>query len=855
MTTAIASLSSRAAGSEAANAFDQNILEEWACWLRGEIDEEWRPGEWNGDLLLFVGDLDSPSISAGRCHHPLCDVPTDSSRYCTNCHKALRGLGMKADEFEVSYVPQPNRTMNAVPPKCGVPGCQRDCISRSLCRSHYQGWISRGRTLLRHAAQPAQLDEAVAIWAATQNPLGTMPACDVRGCRSEKSGPAGLCSAHRKAWVKHLRSAGGPTHGQPVLSAWVENATPYLSAHMFSLAPLQLIPRLELLYAIQKYDTRDTPLRLKSIKGAVRAISHLPNLALAGSIVPDLARTGDSGTNSFLKFVHEEVRHSFGRFRGIEEAESLTWELTRLSTPLPSQFSKTGVRRNAGSVDFSTIQQDWLRSLAMHWVLTVAPDSRTLRDRIRSCTVASRALSSRPGGGNAPSDLGYADMTAVFNAFNTLMQPDGKPYGGKQRSSLFRGFEDLLDFGRRDGRLDCLSSRFARHPKEHRIKIDVIEEDEVGKAIPESVIRQLDQYVHLIGDGVVYGELTPEQINEMLRTAYVILRDTGRRPREVAGLELNCLHYDSGEYELIWDNTKSRRLRRRLPLADMETIAAIKKWKKIRSGLEIPMQSAEFLFPAISEKSGTPRMMTGVLSSMIRSWVDSIPEIDSEEPGPDGRPLPLDRMLIFPYAFRHSFCQRYADAGVEPHVLQALMDHKSADTTATYYKVPAKMKREAIETIRPLTTDRNGAPAPMTSSTSYELRSVAVAFGNCIEPSNVKAGGKACPIRFQCAGCGSYRPDPSYLPAIDEHIRALKADRELATATDAADFVLRNFDDQIAAFQEVRKKQKEKLALMPDEMRHEVEEASKVLRRLRARDSHTAVSLGMPQFGPPEEEV
>ncbi|MFJ2258597.1 DUF6262 family protein [Streptomyces sp. NPDC087844] len=137
-----------------------------------------------------------------------------------------------------------------------------------------------------------------------------------------------------------------------------------------------------------------------------------------------------------------------------------------------------------------------------------------------------------------------------------------------------------------------------------------------------------------------------------------------------------------------------------------------------------------------------------------------------------------------------------------------------------------KMKREAINTIKSLTTDRFGKPAPMGSSTAYEMRSVAVAFGNCIEPTNVKAGGKACPIRFQCAGCGSYRPDPSYLPAVEEHIRALKADRELAAAMGAADFVIRNLDDQVTAFQGVGESQKEKLASMPDEMRDEVEEAS-----------------------------
>ena len=68
----------------------------------------------------------------------------------------------------------------------------------------------------------------------------------------------------------------------------------------------------------------------------------------------------------------------------------------------------------------------------------------------------------------------------------------------------------------------------------------------------------------------------------------------------------------------------------------------------------------------------------------------------------------------------------------------------------------------------------------------------------------------------------------------------------------AAEFVIRNLDDQVAAFQAIRENQKEKLASMPDEIRHEVEEASKVLRKLRAGASTGAVSLGMPAFGPPE---
>jgi hypothetical protein len=116
---------------------------------------------------------------------------------------------------------------------------------------------------------------------------------------------------------------------------------------------------------------------------------------------------------------------------------------------------------------------------------------------------------------------------------------------------------------------------------------------------------------------------------------------------------------------------------------------------------------------------------------------------------------------------------------------------------------------------------------------AYELRSVSVPFGNCREPSNVKAGGKACPIRFQCAGCGFYRPDPSYLPAIEEHLTALKADRETATAMHVDAFVVRNLDEQITAFGQVAATMHHTLNALPAEERAEVEQA--VARRSKCR--------------------
>ncbi|MET7466543.1 hypothetical protein [Nonomuraea sp. NPDC005501] len=158
--------------------------------------------------------------------------------------------------------------------------------------------------------------------------------------------------------------------------------------------------------------------------------------------------------------------------------------------------------------------------------------------------------------------------------------------------------------------------------------------------------------------------------------------------------------------------------------------------------------------------------------------------------------------------------------------------------------------------------DCDGRPAVFGSATAYELRSVAVPFGNCVELSNVKAGGQSCPIRFWRAGCGFYRPDPFYLLAIEEHLSSLRADRKTAVALEVDVFVVRNLTDQITAFQQVADTMREMLEQLPTEERSEVEEASKVLRRSRAargliadRRGHPGMRIGLRAREPRRDHV
>ena len=51
--------------------------------------------------------------------------------------------------------------------------------------------------------------------------------------------------------------------------------------------------------------------------------------------------------------------------------------------------------------------------------------------------------------------------------------------------------------------------------------------------------------------------------------------------------------------------------------------------------------------------------------------------------------------------------------------------------------------------------------------------SVHVPFGTCSEPSNVAAGGGACPLRFRCVGCDHFSTDVYCLPELRAYLDGL----------------------------------------------------------------------------------
>ncbi|MGH3755742.1 MAG: tyrosine-type recombinase/integrase [Pseudonocardiaceae bacterium] len=505
-------------------------------------------------------------------------------------------------------------------------------------------------------------------------------------------------------------------------------------------------------------------------------------------------------------------------------------------------------RRVPGNADLSVIEQLWLRRLMQRWVEIEHPPARTFNQTLRAVRMASRALAERPGGGQDPTALRFTGMSAVVATIWSQTSPGGTPYATNTAGNWHAVWFKLLDFGGRAGLLDDLGGSFVRdrgsHPHPHRRR-GRDNEDEAGKAVPESVIAQLDAQLGSLGDGPVYGygntAITRQDLRVMYQTAYVLLRDTGRRPTEIASLTRDCLEHDRGDVSLIWDNHKSRRLRRRLPIT-AGTAQAVRAWQERRGHLVVPARGEKFFFPALTRDSPHPHLGSAAISGAIRIWADGLPELLCEDFDAAGNRIPFDRSRIYPYAFRHSFAQRHADAGTPTDVLRELMDHRSIETTAGYYTVSMKRRRHAVAALSAHVVDRHGAPAACTTS-AYQLRSVAVPYGGCTEPSNIKAGGRACPIRFQCAGCGFYRPDPSYLTAIEQHINDLRADWETAHAMDAAAFVLTAMTEEINAYHAVAATMRTRLAELPAPERAGIEQAATVLRKIRAAGATTALPL------------
>lgn len=788
---------------------------EWVDWLRERLDPSWRAGEWDPESLLFTGDLANDRTAVWPCRTPGCSTAT-RRQYgrCEGCRRARCISAMSWEDFDAAPPPRPTRPL--VPTStCLVAGCGSEPLCRGLCQRHEKSW----------RRDPAEPVEEFAVRA---QPLVRQAECLVPGCVREGLTRRGLCRFHHN---RLLRRYPVSELTPEVFTGWLASERTRLAVHQFSLAGIGEPLATEVLYGLQQRDTCPPPLDPTEVRILLGRLGEADSLRSADPqmVCESGGMVYNNSTRGLFRDLHRHLERAWAHYSGVDPFAGDVWQVALLdlqhnaSRPWPC---------TRGVIDFGVIEVDWLRVVVKDWAKTTRPYLQRLRETLRAARVASQALIA--AGCTDPTLLDAGNFTRLAEVITSQRRDDGAAYSASHRNLLLRQFGVVLEHGRASGLMAMVPDPFRPSVRRARVR-DEPSEDEIGKALPESVIAQLDANLGLLGPTGRGGVFTAADLQAMHQTVYQILRDTGRRPGEVTSLSVDCVEVIDGQHNLVYDNHKAARRGRRLPIT-AATAAIIAHWRQHRVGLRTAPVIDRWLFPSplLRTQQSRGHITPNCVRRAFKAWAAKIEVIDSELLGPDGTSEPFDRSAVLPYALRHSYAQRHADAGVPVDVLKELMDHVSVTTTMGYYSIGLKRKRQAITAVGALATNAAGDPAPFTSPTAYQRASVSVPYGNCTEPSNVTAGGGACPIRFQCAGCGFYRPDPSYLPAVEEHLADLRRDRETARAIGAAEYVVANLTAQIDAFTAVVDRMRDKLADLPAAERAEVEDASKLLRRARA---------------------
>jgi integrase len=808
---------------------------DWAEIVETQLAVSWRPGEWNPELLLFTGLLDTSTTLAFTCSTPGCGEPSRTKATpCYECAQELKTYAGDRAVFRRTHTANRSWTGHALP-QCEITHdgdrCQRTATTRGLCRSHWSKWLlwkRRGSTFEEY------LEGCTDLYARRDT-------CRVIGCEHEiVTAVWGLCSPHDQQLSGH----GTRARSRQRFDEFIVNARPLVRIHQFSLTGLVPALRAEILYVLQRRDDEGFHIDPTMIRTVIKKCDQRECASLLDFTefeIAELSRS-NAGQRSFLRSARLHLTRLQARHGRQDPYDGDLWDAALLGLVASGTRPYPAIR---GTLDFSEITLSWVKHLVKQWVRHIEPDVITARYMIRTAKLACEALALRAGG-HDPSQLRLADMTAVVRTINTATRTDGQLYSPGYRAWQLGSWRDLLEFGRSAGLMDDVPGDFAVLST-HRIDKQQPEEEKAGKSLPVAVIRVLDAHIDTLRPlfertFVGWGA---DDYALMYRTMYFIFRNTGRRLDEVMSLKRDCLRYNaSGDPSLVYDNRKAKRLGRWLHI-DKDTAAVIERWQRHVDGLPVFSDLRVWLFPSpgARRKRRAGYYRGDSFLAAFNQWKRTLPPIHYGGLDEDGSPRMFDIDLIHTHAFRHTYAQRHADADTPVDVLRELMDHRSIDTTMGYYQVSLKRKADAVRTVGVLSVDRDGNPSPHSSAVAYESGSVAVPFGNCTEPSNVKARGEHCPIRFQCSGCDFYRPDPSFLPAIEDQIAKLRLEREHAVTVNAAEWVTNNYDDQITAFKKIATAMKALIEDLPDEQRTALDEASAVLRRTRAARTYLPLTV------------
>jgi ribosomal protein L37E len=783
------------------------------------------------EALIAVGYDPGAQVFAPSPQHPVfgfeecavrdCAAVAVQAGLCSPCARRWRrapSSGMSREEFIASPRLQIvlGRKREVLCRVCRVPGFERPasgplglCLActrtfrRSLVPS-VDDWIAggqprKGRRTPRPPAQPRPTYgccERCGRWAAHPRPRSCQP------CRFR--------------W----RAV-----GQPDWEVWRREHPMRLAVDDRVLAFAGSVPeRLRLEFLIGVQDAMDGELKFNAWGDLTRLATRLTRMGVESVLEVEQSPIRTTAAELLLKRIQWSVEQAL-----VDPEAELARDVWRLGL-----LRRDGGRQN---LDLTTLTQCWLRELFRDWARESLGTTRNvvyLNATLCQIRRLSESLRTRPDRG--------ADLTAVGrrDIEQFLMRLAGLASAGKIANvthvdcvtmvrCLLRRARDrgLTAPG---GPLHGLPDTFAVYESDSPQREERDPDDEVGRSLPNSVIKQLAS-----GHALA---LLAELANQDVADAVELLIRTGRRPTEICHLTETCLQWDERVREdgtldrqpvLVYRPEKTPKRSKRLPVHARE--ALIIKRARDRARARFPDVAAGKLplFPQRTRnRSGRVALGSAKITHAVRAWARALPELlDS-----DGTPYDRDR--VYAYALRHSYAQRLADKGCSPHLLMDIMDHRSFQTTEGYCRIRQQRRREAVDLEHRWQWDAEGNELEQIIERFAEsedvraaIGSTAIPYGSCVEPSNVAALGSACPYRMRCIGCKHFRTDLTHLAALEKYLTDLLAAREriLAVSDELADWARRDAmpsDEQIDRVRYLIRRMRQKIDSLPAEEAKEV---------------------------------
>lgn len=792
--------------------------------------------DWDWDVRVVRYPHSHPVLGMPDCEIPGCTKGTPLGEpVCAGCMNRYQRSGLAFEEFVTAPRPGTHHRSDGQT-LCRVQGCQRPprLVTHGLCTTHESRWLTSSEptveSFLRNSPQKG---------------LPGFGPCQVAACyRLRGSERTIYCEVHRGRLNRERRL--GTFVGDE--ERW-RLTTPAVTVNR-EVSLLGLPDRLvaELLYCLQVRTDREVKTRDHRFRQVCEHLRLLQAPSLEAVEEADLVRAGASDDARMIVRGAQTALRRLGSSPETERFKDL-WDMV--------------VFGHAGTLSFVGIHQKPFREAVKIWAYDELPRRRgqhvtsSLQNMIRAMERLSDALRlQREDEGHRHKLLGRSDMDNFCNRIAFLAETG--VFGAYHRIHVIRGARQVLNRIRVLG-LTAPGEVLEGLPVGFALSVEDIpdepEDTEAGKDLPDEVMRELCENLDLL----------EKMSGRECRVAAELLIDTGRRPDEIAKLPLDCLAKDpDGTPVLVYDNHKNYRLGRRLPIAKATAAVITEQQKRVRERFpDTPAGKLKLLPSPVANPEG--KKSIGTIYDQHRAWVGALPdimipivvEIDGKSAT---QLLPFDKSKIFPYAYRHSYAQRHADAGVLPDVLKDLMDHRELSTTQSYYRVSQERRREAVDRVTALQFDRHGTrvwrKAQGLLDSEHVRRAigeVATAYGICIEPHNVAAGGQSCPIRFRCVGCDHFRTDVSYLPDLERYLDDLLRSRErLISAFEADDWARSEAmpsEEEIRRVRRLINRVKADLDDLSPEERSQIEEAVAVVRRGRT------IMLGMPRIGQPMPDV